>query len=337
MSRRVLALALTFVVAGTSACSLSGSSEEPDVVAYFSNVGDLVEGGTVQVNDVEIGRITDISLELDDGDMVARVSMAVAEDEYIPAEGIEAVVRQTSLLGEQFVQLVPVAADGPSVGDAPIVIPIERTDRRVDIETFLADLSGLVGGGGLEDLNAFTHAQALILEGRGSQLGETLEELEKFTTVLARRRLDIGAAISSLASASGTVADNKDTLDSFLDSLDDANALLAEQGDSFGRLFRSLRRFGTVSSRFLVKHEDAIDRQFRALRPIFRVLAGASGELRTDIVQLRAFLRLFPKSLGGGPGGKGAGDYVQVEAVLCETFVDCESRGEKGDVPGEGQ
>jgi phospholipid/cholesterol/gamma-HCH transport system substrate-binding protein len=316
-------------------CSF-GRSDNAKLVGYFTDVGDLVEDATVQVADVEVGRVDAIDLVLRDGRMMGKVVMSVDRSERIPAGELEALVRQTSLLGEQFIQLVPTSTGPPYVGDAATTIPLERTARRVDIESFLSDLSAFIGGGGLEDLNRFTHAQALILEDRGRRFGETLEELATFTGVLAGRRVDVGAAIDRLASASGTLASNQATLDSFLDSLEDANALLAEQGDRLGVLFRSLHRFGRVNARFLARHEDAINRQFKALRPILSTLAGTQGVLRRDITQLRTFLELFPKSLGGGPGGRGAGDYVQVEAVLCEALSACHTNGEKGDVPGEG-
>ncbi|HEX2294497.1 MAG TPA: MlaD family protein [Actinomycetota bacterium] len=327
---------LLAVVAFASSCALATRDSTPEVVAYFENVGDLVEKGAVQVADVEVGSVEEIDLVTEGGRMLARVTMSIDPDERIPADDLGAVVRQTSLLGEQFVELLPAAHRAPFVGSSTVTIPVERTDRIVDVETFLGDLSAFVGGGGLEDLNSFTHAQALILEERGARLGETIEELERFTSVLAGRRFDIEAAIESLASAGSTLAANRATLDSFLDSLEEANALLAEQGGGLRRLFTSLRRFGTVNARFLVRHEDAIHRQFRALRPILGGLAGAQGELRVDIAQLRTFFELFPKSMGGGPGGRGKGDYIQAEAVLCEALSQCNTKGEKGDVPGEG-
>lgn len=318
----------------SSGCGLNGRTSGDKVVAFLEDAGDLVPGGTVQLNDVEIGSVNEIDLVTEDGRMLARVTMTVEEDLNIQPQGLGAVVRQTSLLGEQFIQLLPQAGAG-ELGSQNI-IPVELTDRRVDVETFLADLSAFVGNGALEDLNRFTHAQALILEERGTRFGETIEELEKFTGVLSDRRLDVAAAIDGLADAGATLASNRDTLTSFLDSLESANALLADQGDELQQLFRSLRRFGTVSARFLARHESAITRQFTALRPVLRKLAGAQGELRVDITQLRTFLELFPKSLGGGPGDKGAGDYIQVEAVLCEVLRECNTRGERGDVPGEG-
>jgi phospholipid/cholesterol/gamma-HCH transport system substrate-binding protein len=320
--------------AGFAGCG--SGNDAPHLVAYFHDVGDLVNGATVQLNDVEIGSVSDIDLVVRDGEMLARVGMDLQRSARVPATNLSALIRQTALLGEQFVDLVPTTSGPPFVDAAGMTIPLDRTDRRVSVETFLGDLSAFIGGGGLEDLNRFTHAQALILENRGERFGQVIGNLEKFTGVLAQRRFDVESAIDDLAGASGTLVHNKDTLDSFLDSLDDANALLASQGGQLRNLFVALQRFGRVNSRFLAQHEGAIDRQFRALRPIFAGLADAQGELRTDLQQLNTFLGLFPKSFGGGPGGKGAGDYVQADAILCENLSRCHTKGEKGDVPGQG-
>ena len=334
MTRLRILAAVVVALAGGVACS-PGSNGEP-VVAYFLDSGDLVPGATVQVSDVEVGEVTDIELVLQDGQMLARVTMDVPAEERISATGVSALIRQTSLLGEQFVELRSSGSGAPYVGAAPVSIPVSRTDKRVDVETVLEDVSGFIGEGGLEDLNRFTHAQALILENRGDKFGQVIDELERFTRVLAQRRLDVGAAIDSLADASSTLASNRQTLDDFLDSLEDANALLADEGDRFGELFVALQRFGRVNARFLARHERNIDRNFRNLRPIFRAIASADNELRTDISQLRTFLELFPKSHGGGPGGNAAGDYIQADAVLCEHLANCHVTGAKGDVPGQG-
>lgn len=308
-----------------------------EVVAYFEDAGDLTTGGQVQIADVEVGRVGDIDMIVRDGRMLARVEMTVDEDVSVPITNLSAVIRQTSLLGEQFVQIVADnEATGARLGEEMVEIPVERTTRRVDVETFLGDLSAFVGRGGVQDLNRFTHAQAVILEGRGQRFGQVIDELSRFTGVLAGRRADVERAIDHLASAGETIATNRSTLDSFLDSLDDANALLADQGERLRSLFTSLSRFGRVNSRFLAEHEQAISRQIKALRPIFKGVAGARDELRSDFDKLSVFVDLFSKSLGGGPGNKGKGDYIQADAILCEVLSNCHTRGEKGDVPGEG-
>ena len=334
--KRIIGLSLTVLLAMTGvACS--GSSTGTQVVAYFRDAGDLVSAAEVQMNDVGVGTVDSIEAIRDGSSMVAKVSMTLDPGAQVPADDLTALVRQTSLLGEQFVELLPATHEAPFVGDGELVeIPIERTDRRVDIETFLSDLSGFIGGGGLTDLNQFTHAQALILENRGEELGESIEQLEAFTGVLADRKDDIAGAIDHLASAGTTLAANMDTLDRFFGSLEDANVLLADESDGIRRLISSFRRFGTVNARFLAAHEDSINRGFRALRPILAGLAGAQGELRIDISQLALFLELFPKSIGGGPGDRGSGDYIQADAIVCEVLSDCHTNGEKGNVPGEG-
>lgn len=331
---RIAAACLPLLLAAS--CAFIQKADGHQVVAFFEDAGDLVEAGTVQVNDVEIGSVDSIDLVMQNGKMIARVEMTVNETENVPAEGLNALVRQTSLLGEQFVELLPVTSGPPFLGATETTIPLARTDKRVDIETFLSDLSAFIGQGGLDDLNRFTHAQALILEGRGDEFGETIEELETFTGNLAARKEDVAVAIDQLASASQTLAGNQKTIDNFFDSLESGNKLLADQADDLARLFRALNEFGKVNSKFLAEHEDGINRQFKALRPVLEGLAGAKNELGIDISQLRTFLTLFRKSLGGGAGGTGFGDYIQAEAVICESLYLCNTRGEKGDVPGEG-
>ena len=330
---------LRLLVTAALVCVLSAAcanEDAPKVVAYFSDVGDLVKAGNVQINDVEIGTITDLQYELRDGKMVARVEMRLDPDLKIPAQGLTAVVRQTSLLGEQFVELVPFGTGPPFVNARGTTVPLSATQKRVDVETFLGDLSAFIGSGTIEDLNRFTHAQALILQGRADELGDVIDELDTFTGLLANRREDVAAVIERLASASQNLASNQKTIDRFFDSLEKANVLLADQGDELGRLFRALHRFGKVNAAFLAEHEGAINRQFRSLRPILEGLAGARHEVGNDITKLKTFFDLFPRSLGGGPGDTGFGDYVQADAVLCEHMYLCNVRGEKGDVPGQG-
>ena len=331
--RRIAALSLA-TLALLGGCGRG--DDAPDVVAYFADVGDLVENATVQINDVEIGTVRDIELQLNDGRMVARVSMDLDADVTLDASRATAVIRQTSLLGEQFVALDGVTPFAATRFREPIEIPLERTDRRVDVETFLTDLSGFVGEGGLEDLNRFTEAQAIILDGRADDLAAVIDELEQFTGTIASHKEDLGRAITSLGRASRTLARNRKTLDRFFDSLQKANRLLAANGDEIGTLLRAASRFGVVQSSFLREHSASINEQLDDLRPVLEGVAGASTELGIGIEQLNTFFKLFPKSLGTGRGGNGAGDYIQVDAVLCEELYLCSTRGEKGDVPGEG-
>ena len=61
---------------------------------------DLVPDSTVKVDDVTVGKITDISLE----GYTAEVTMQLRNDTRLPDNAV-ATIQQTSLLGEKFVQL----------------------------------------------------------------------------------------------------------------------------------------------------------------------------------------------------------------------------------------
>ena len=76
------------------------------VKAEFRDVLDLVPDSTVKVNDVTVGKITDISLK----GYTAEVTMQLRNDTKLPDNAV-ATIQQTSLLGEKFVQLEPPAHD----------------------------------------------------------------------------------------------------------------------------------------------------------------------------------------------------------------------------------
>ena len=107
------------------------------VQVVFADVLDLVPKSTVKVNDVSVGQVTDIGLSGSN----AEVTLELRNDIELPANAI-AEIRQTSLLGEKFVQLGPPpegAADEPRAsGD---VIPLERSGRNPEVEEVLGALS----------------------------------------------------------------------------------------------------------------------------------------------------------------------------------------------------
>ena len=86
-------------------------SDPITVTAQFRDVLDLVPDSTVKVNDVTVGKITDIRLQ----GYHALVTMQLRNDTELPDNAV-ASIQQTSLLGEKFVQL---AARPPTPAPTP--------------------------------------------------------------------------------------------------------------------------------------------------------------------------------------------------------------------------
>lgn len=74
------------------------------ITADMKDVLSLVPRSAVKVNDVAVGRVTDIRLA-GDGSWAARVTLRINGDVELPA-GTSARLEQSSLLGEKYVQLV---------------------------------------------------------------------------------------------------------------------------------------------------------------------------------------------------------------------------------------
>ncbi|WP_344007512.1 MCE family protein, partial [Nocardioides lentus] len=222
LARRARAVVLALVgVVLLSSCEFSvfsiplpGGPDTGDdpmtVTAQFRDVMDLVPQSNVKVDDVDVGKITDIRV---DG-YTAVVEMEVQSDLGLPADTF-ARIRQTSLLGEKFVSLE--APEGSSTEAGPLedgaMIPLERTGRNPEVEEVLGALSLLLNGGGIGQLQVITQELNNALDGREPELRSALRRLNRFATVADDNKEDIVDAIDSLNELSKSANDQTDTIE----------------------------------------------------------------------------------------------------------------------------
>ncbi len=145
---------------------------------------DLVPQSSVKVNDVTVGKVTDIEL---DG-WHAEVTVALNGDVELPDDS-RAEIRQTSLLGEKFVSLAPPAeragANLLSEGD---VIPLDRSGRNPEVEEVLGAMSLLLNGGGVAQLKTIATELNKAFEGRESDVKSVLRQLDTFMAPARREQ-----------------------------------------------------------------------------------------------------------------------------------------------------
>ena len=89
--------------------------------AIISDASELVPDNSVRINDVPVGQVTKVVL---DG-LHAKVSFNLDRDVHLPA-GTRVELRQTSLLGEEYLALVPAGKGTLREGTT---IPLDRTRR----------------------------------------------------------------------------------------------------------------------------------------------------------------------------------------------------------------
>ncbi|MDQ3985366.1 MAG: MCE family protein [Actinomycetota bacterium] len=307
MIRRVALLITSGLL--TSSCAALGVTtgcDGTEVIAFFEQVGDLVQAANVQSSDVKIGSIPEI--ELDHEKWHARITMCIDEKHKIPSD-LEAVVRTTSLLGEKFIDLKPLS-DGPPFLQDGDIIGVDRTSKATELEDVFAELAEVVGVGNLHQINTFTTAQAKILRNNAGDLKEVLSRLRQFSDVLVSRKGDIASAIDSLDDFSKNALANQAILERFLDSFDDASAVLANQKEGLQALLSSLERFTTVGIALLDATDEGLTKQFAKLRPVLRTVVSNAKNLRTALRTLATFTQWFPETMPG--------DYLQLD--VCQAL-----------------
>lgn len=266
--------------------------DEPFTVQVeFLDVLDLVPQSGVRVADVPVGRVEEIELG---EDWTAVVTLSVNGDVELPANAV-AMIQQTSLLGEKFVELAPpggeepqgVLADGARIG-------LDRTNRNVEVEELLGALSLVLNGGGLTQLQTITRELGTALEGRETAIRSTLAQLDAFIGGLDAQRSEISRALESVDALAASLAERTGTIETALDTIGPGLDVVDQQRDLLVSMLDSLARLGDVGTRVIEQAGANTVEDLELLQPILTQLASAGPDLAGSLDLLLTYP--FPAS-----------------------------------------
>ena len=305
--KRALGLFATIAVIGAlSSCGSSGGTIRVD--AIFRQVGDLPRFASVQSSDVVIGSVRAITLDGYD----ARITLRVDRNANIPRNTM-ALIRSTSLLGEEFIELrapigEPASSQRLQDGD---VIPLSRTSRIPGLDDALISLGRLLQGGTTADLATVIHSGAQIVKGKGAELGQIFAQLRQITPVLAGRAPDLAAAIDNLNSELAVEARSADVISRAISSTADATGILAKQQADLDRLVASLDQASSVLARYTKATVPTTDRSIKDLTAVLDKVMLTTSDLDKALSSLAQFTDLWPRAFPG--------DYLQLDVILSLT------------------
>ncbi|MFI6030415.1 MCE family protein [Amycolatopsis magusensis] len=300
MRRRWLAASLVSCLLLTTACSgdgfkgvydlpLPGGADIGDhpyrVTVQFADVLDLVPQASVKVNDVPVGRVE--SIRLGDDGWTAEAVVAVNGDVVLPANSL-ARLRQSSLLGEKFVELAAPEQMVGELGDGA-VIGVDRTNRNPEFEEVFGALSLLLNGGGISQLQTINQELTKVLDGNEPEIRNFLATVDELVTNLDAHSGDITAALDGLNQLSATLADRDEQIDGALSNLTPGLATLAEQRKSLVTMLNSLDELSTVAIDTINRSKDDMVADLHALAPILGQLADAGQDLPSALEILPTF------------------------------------------------
>ena len=302
--KRVLGLLVSLAL-GLGAMSCAGAGGRR-ISAEFVDVGDLVPRANVQQSDAVVGSIRSIDLEDRHGQWLAKVTMQV-NDQATLNQGMRAIVRSTSLLGEKYVDLVAAPEGAPTLGENA-VIPAANTAKAPELEQVFSQLGAILQTGALEDLAKITSASAMILEGQEDSFGRVLDGTANLIASVRAQKDALAQALDDLASASGTLAADRGTLDRALVTSDKALKIVAGQQSELDDLVVQLDKLGGPLADLTRKHQADTDSQVKSLNAIVPKLYEMRNTLDHAVKQLPPFTKRFAAAAPG--------DYVQLDVDI---------------------
>ncbi|MEV5825990.1 MCE family protein [Spirillospora sp. NPDC052242] len=314
MIRRALAALAAATLA--SGCGFTGLQDLPlpggadlgdhpyTVRARFANVLNLVPQSAVKVNDVAVGRVTAVGLP-DDG-WTAVVTMQVNGDVRLPADA-RANVRQSSLLGEKFVELSapPQTGSAGRLADGA-VIPLSRTGRNPEVEEVFGALSMLLNGGGIAQIRTITTELNRALDGNEPEIRSLLHQAERLVGALDANRQGIIDALDGLNRLSATLRARDEQIDVALTDLEPGLRVLEEQRGALVQMLSSLDELSQVAVTTMNRSKEDLIADLEALEPTLRKLSDAG----TDLPNALEVLLTYPFTDAVLPAIKG--DYLNV-------------------------
>ena len=281
---------------GAYSLSLPGGADTGDdpytVEIEFLDVLDLVPQSGVRVADVPVGRVE--AIELHEEDWTAVVTVSVNGDVELPANAVAA-IQQTSLLGEKYVELAPPGNQEPegTLGDGAR-IPLERTNRNVEVEELLGALSLVLNGGGLSQLQTIHRELGDALEGREAEIKDTLDQLDTFMGGLDAQKAEINRALDRADELAATLAERTVTIENALDTIGPGLEVINEQRHLLVSMLEGLARLGDVGTRIINQSAADTVEDLELLQPILSQLAAAGPDLANSLELLLTYP--FPDS-----------------------------------------
>ncbi|RZS29434.1 phospholipid/cholesterol/gamma-HCH transport system substrate-binding protein [Herbihabitans rhizosphaerae] len=319
MSARKIIAAVALVAAGATGCGglyevpLPGGADLGDrpyrITVQFRDVLDLVPQSGVKINDVAIGRVETIELASDG--RLANAHLVLNGSARLPGNAV-ARLRQSSVLGEKFIELdSPGDAASGSLADGA-TIPVGRTNRNPEIEEVFGALSMLLNGGGVGQLQQINRELNAALGGNEKEIKSVLANLRTFVGGLDEHRGEIVRALQGMDKLAASLGGRKDAIGNLIDNLGPGVKVLADQRVAFTTMLQSLNKLSTVAVDTIRRSKDDLVADLRAMEPILRKLLESGDRLPKAMELLLTFP--FPDSALDAIKGDYLNAYLRLHA-----------------------
>jgi phospholipid/cholesterol/gamma-HCH transport system substrate-binding protein len=257
----------------------------------------LPKYGDVRVHGVLVGQVR--SVTQDGSQAVIKLGLRPSAAKEIP-DNVTVEIRPTTLFGQKYVSFVdPADPSGTPLHDGS-VIPASRVTTNVELQQVLATLFPLLRSIRPGDLNSTLYALATALQGRGEQLGRTVEQLDSYLAAMNQHLPTLRKDLQLLADVSNTYAlAAPDLVDLLRNATTTARTVAQKQAQLSGFL-TSMTKLSQVSTRVLTTNEQGIITESALAEPLTALLDTYSPEYTCLLQGLDRYTGRLAQIFAGG-------------------------------------
>ncbi|HSV41340.1 MAG TPA: MCE family protein [Nocardioidaceae bacterium] len=170
------------------------------VEAQFANAGGIYPRADVDLLGTRVGRVK----ELKPGPGAGTTVVMAIDPEIAISSNVTALIGNKSAIGEQYVELTPLSAEGPMLADGD-VIPLKDTSAPIEVATLLGNLESLAASVDTKKVATVLQEFSTAVRDLGPTMGQLLDDADTVT----RYSLDDVKATTSLIESARTVLDTQ--------------------------------------------------------------------------------------------------------------------------------
>lgn len=288
-------VALLAVVAAVSGCSvkvtdlplpgnaMSGEGYRIDIV--FGTALNLPDKAKVFLEGVEVGKVDSVSLEGRNAVVAADIRSDVTLSSRTQAQ-----VKQSSILGDLFVELVPPIDRGTQDLQNGDRIPVEQTEPADNIEDMLRAMAVFVVGVPAQDIASLVN-QVNAAMPAPDEIRSLSEAGKRNLHDLAMSTGEISALLDSANSISKTLSDNSGRVDFLLQQGPERVSGLKDILYGVIDLMMSLAHFTTPIEPLLVPLTPDLHKLIAILKPAGLTIANSDRSVAANVKDANALLR----------------------------------------------
>jgi phospholipid/cholesterol/gamma-HCH transport system substrate-binding protein len=273
----------------------------------------LVPHADVKLRGVTVGEVRDVSSN--GGGVTFRLAIDPDKTDLIP-KNVTAQLLPKTLFGERYVNFVMPAIPSPARLAAGDVIGEDRTSGTVELNRVFDNLMPLLQAVQPQKLAVTLNAVATALsDGRGTQLGQTLVQLNDYVRSVDPSLPDLTADLRSLAGVADTYTAAAPDILQGLNDLTTTTRTVLERRSELEALYGTVTAASDDLNSFVTANKENLISLAGTARPTLDLLAKYSPEFPCFFKQLAAAGDRLNQVWGGGKGDHKLHLTVEVTAA----------------------